>query len=216
MFSREFVKIWHSTVVSMRKRVPDSDIRSERTRTPVHEAYLRHELSLKRFIRRFMRASPDVEDIAQETFLRAYTVERGRSIEQPKSLLFRIAKHVALSRLTRKSTQITEYIEDLDDSTVITAGHSAEEELSAQQILGLHCDAVAQLAPKCREAYLLRKVHGLSHKEIAARMGIAVSTVEKHLIKGLEECDRYVRERTEVSRDDARTSASRGQARGGR
>jgi RNA polymerase sigma factor (sigma-70 family) len=164
--------------------------------TPVAEAYLRNESALKRFIRRFMRAAPDIDDIAQETFLRAYAVERDRPIEQPRSLLFRIAKHVALTQLTRKSRQITDYIEDSTESEVVLLDHSAEDEVSARETLGLHCEAVAELAPKCREVYLLRKVHGLSHKEIAGRLGIAVSTVEKHLIKAVEQCDAYLEART--------------------
>ena len=64
-------------------------------------------------------------------------------------------------------------------------------------MLQVHCDAVATLSPQVRKAYLLRKVHGLSHKEIAAHEGIAVSTVEKHLMKATEVCERYVRERAE-------------------
>jgi RNA polymerase sigma factor (sigma-70 family) len=165
-------------------------------RTEIYDAYVRHESSLKRFIARFMRGSPDIEDIAQEAFLRAYAAERERPIEQPKSFLFRIAKHVALSQLTRKSRQITDYIEDSDNSEVIATECSAEDEISAREILGLHCEAVASLPPQCRQVYLLRKVHGLSHKEIAGQLAIAVSTVEKHLIKAVEQCDRYVVERT--------------------
>jgi RNA polymerase sigma factor (sigma-70 family) len=174
----------------------------------VSAAYLRHESALKRFIRRFMRSAPDVEDIAQEAFLRAYAVERGRPIDEPKSFLFRIAKHVALSQLTRKSRQITGYIEDLDDSEVIETACSAEDEVSARQILGLHCEAVAELAPQCRQVYVLRKVHGLSHKDIAAQLGIAVSTVEKHLMKAVEQCDRYVRERTAAGKGWNRTGSA--------
>jgi RNA polymerase sigma factor (sigma-70 family) len=166
--------------------------------TPVYEAYARHESSLKRFIGRFFRNSPDIDDIAQEAFLRAYAVERNRPIEQPKSFLFRIAKHVALSQLARKARQITDYIEDSDYSSVIQVESSAEDEVSARQTLGLHCEAVAELAPQCRQVYLLRKVHGFSHKEIAEQLGIAVSTVEKHLMKAVEQCDRYVRERADA------------------
>jgi RNA polymerase sigma-70 factor (ECF subfamily) len=163
-----------------------------------------------------MRSPPDVEDIAQEAFLRAYAVERSRSIEQPKSLLFRIAKHVALSQLTRKARQITDYIEDSDDSAVIQTEASAEDEISARQILGLHCEAVAGLAPQCRQVYLLRKVHGLSHKEIAGHLGIAVSTVEKHLIKAAERCERYLRERTDARPSRAASPpAPQGRAGGG-
>jgi RNA polymerase sigma factor (sigma-70 family) len=164
-------------------------------RNAVSEAFLRNESALKRFIRRFFRSTPDVEDIAQETFLRAYAVERDRPIEQPRSLLFRIAKHVALTQLTRKSRQITDYIEDSDESEVLLTEYSAEDEVIARQTLALHCEAVAELAPKCREVYLLRKVHGLSHKEISEQLGIAVSTVEKHLIKAVEQCDAYLRAR---------------------
>jgi RNA polymerase sigma factor (sigma-70 family) len=178
------------------------------TSTSVYEAHIQHGSSLKRFIGRFMRSPSDVEDIAQEAFLRAYMVERSRPIEQPKSFLFRIAKHLALSQLTRKSRQITEYIEDSTDASVIQLDYSAEEEVSARQMLGVHCEAVAELAPQCRQVYLLRKVHGFSHKEIAEHLGIAVSTVEKHLMKAIERCDRYVRERTEsrVSQTDSRRS----------
>jgi RNA polymerase sigma factor (sigma-70 family) len=164
--------------------------------TPVSEAYLRHESSLKRFIGRFMRNFSDVDEIAQEAFLRAYAVEKDRVVELPKPFLFRIAKHLALKQLTRKSQQITDYIEDSEDTTVIQVTGSAEEEVSAQQTLGLHCQAVVELAPQCRQVYLLRKVHGLSHKEIAAQLGIAVSTVEKHLIRAVELCDRYIRDRS--------------------
>jgi RNA polymerase sigma-70 factor (ECF subfamily) len=179
------------------------------TRTPVHDAFVRHESSLKRFIRRFMRNPPDIEDIAQEAFLRAYAVERGKPIEQPKSLLFRIAKHVALSQLTRKARQITDYIEDSEAPEVIDTASSAEEEISAQQTLALHCEAVAQLSPQCRQVYLLRKVHGMSHKEIAAHLGIAVSTVEKHLIKGMEQCDRFIREKTATRREATDAASTR-------
>jgi RNA polymerase sigma factor (sigma-70 family) len=164
--------------------------------TPVYEAFVRHESALKRFIGRFMRSVHDVDDIAQEAFLRAYAVEQNRLIEQPKSFLFRIAKHVALSQLSRKSLQITGYIEDFNDSSVLGRQSSAEDEVSARQILGVHCEAVAELPQQCRNVYLLRKVHGLAHKEIAQRLGITVSTVEKHLIKAVELCDGYVRHRS--------------------
>ena len=198
----------------MTRRSSGQADRKAQASTPVYEAYARHESSLKRFIGRFLRSSPDIEDIAQEAFLRAYAVERTRPIEQPKSFLFRIAKHVALSQLTRKSRQITDYIEDSEDSAVIQVESSAEDEISARQTLGLHCEAVAELAPQCRQVYLLRKVHGFSHKEIAEQLGIAVSTVEKHLMKAVEQCDRYVRERTDARPSRSASLISQGRVRG--
>jgi RNA polymerase sigma-70 factor (ECF subfamily) len=193
----------------MRRNSSDPKDRAD-SLSPVSDAFVRHESALKRFIRRVLRNPPDVEDIAQEAFLRAYAVERGRPIEQPKSLLFRIARHVALTRVTRKSEKLTSSIEDFEDPEVIQLESSAEEEISARQTLALHCEAVAELSPQCRQVYLLRKVHGLSHKEIAAHLGIAVSTVEKHLIKGVEQCDRYVRERMDPKEGSAHSARRAG------
>ena|SRR3984885_5109605 len=163
--------------------------------TAVQDAFLENQSALKRFISRFFRSVQDVEDVAQETFLRAYRAESGKSIAQPKAFLFRIAKHIALNQLSRRSHQVTEYLEDLGDSDVLIGAGSLEDEVAAHQAVGLHCEAIAALTPHCRRVYMLRKVHGMSQKEIASSLGIAVSTVEKHLIKGVAECGRYIRGR---------------------
>lgn len=165
----------------------------------VYDAFLQHQTRLKRYLSRFLCNPQDVEDAAQEAFLRAYNTEKGREIEQPKAFLYRIAKHIALAQLSRKSRQITDYLADFDTLGDLPGEDSAEDEFIARQTFAIHCEAVVELAPQCRRIYLMRKVYGMSHKEIAERIGIAVSTVEKHLIKGVEQCDRYVRQRTEES-----------------
>lgn len=166
-------------------------------------AFEKNQLALKRFISRYLHNTQDIEDVAQEAFLRAFSAERDQvDIKQPKSFLFRIAKNVAVSELRLKSRQITDYIEDQASSDVLLGEWTTEDEVQARQKLGIHCDAVATLAPKCRQAYIMRKVYGMPHKEIAQRMGIAVSTVEKHLMRGVELCDNYVRERDTTHADN--------------
>ena len=65
------------------------------------------------------------------------------------------------------------------------------------------------------EVYLLRKVQGFSHKEIAVEMGIAVNTVEKHLMKAVAQCDRYVRERTDSRPSNVTSQEPEGRVREG-
>ncbi len=160
----------------------------------VTAAFLEHQSFLKKFLSRYLYERQDIEDVAQETYLRAYQAEQNRDIEQPKAFLFRIARNIALTSLTRKSNQITDCIADLDDSMVIDNEATVENEVEARQNLGIYCEAVAALPAQCRRVFLLRKIHGLSHKEIAERMGLSVSSVEKHLLKGVLRCRAFVRD----------------------
>ena len=162
--------------------------------TGVLRAFQEHRSALRRFISRLVRRSHDIDDVAQEAFLRAYQAEQARDadIEQPKSFLFRVAHNIAISDLKRKSTQIMDYIAEVDDIPASAVDFSPEDELMAHQLVGIHCEAVAQLPAQCRRVYLMRKVHGMSHREIAERLGISHRTVEKHISKGVRDCCRYV------------------------
>ena len=190
----------------------DSNRQSEeRGSTAVTSAFLLHRKFLHKFLTRFFYEEQDIEDVTQETFLRAYAAEqkKAKGIEHPKAYLFRIARNIALTRLTNKSKQITSYIEDLSDSTVISSEVNAEDEAEAQETLGIYCEAVASLSEKCRQVFLLRKVHGLSHKEIAEHMSLSVSSVEKYLRTGILTCREYLREREAETQPERLTKRNR-------
>ena len=158
----------------------------------VTRTFVEHQTFLKKFLARFFVDSSDIDDVAQETYLRAYAAEQKKDIAQPKAFLFRIARNVALTELTKKSRQITDYIEEAGESLVPERSPAADDEVEADEFLGVYCDAVANLPEKARQAFLLRKVHGLSHKAIAQRMNLSVSSVEKYLMNGILACKTYL------------------------
>ncbi len=167
---------------------------SRRPLSAVSAAFLENHAFLERFLARFFSDRQDIEDVAQEAYLRAYVAEQQKEIEQPKAYLFRIARNLALTKLKEKSRKITDYLEETGASVVIECGAAADSEVEAQESLGLYCEAVAALPEKCRQVFLLRKVHGLAHKEIAERMSLSVSSVEKYLLKSVLECKAFVQE----------------------
>jgi RNA polymerase sigma-70 factor (ECF subfamily) len=79
-----------------------------------------------------------------------------------------------------------------DESTVPVYMHSAEDGAHHQERFRVFCDAVRQLPLQCRRAFILKKVYGLSRREIADYMGITESTVQKHVAKGLMLCMEYL------------------------
>ena len=159
----------------------------------VSVAFIKHETFLKKFLGRFLHRPQDIDDAAQEAFLKAFAAEKTQIVRSPKSFLFQIAKNVALQELTKKSKMITDYIEDLSDSTIPCEGRDLEDVIAAEQRLELFCRAAATLPPQCRRAFLMRKVYGMSQKEISEKLGISISTVEKHHTTGLKRCSEVMR-----------------------
>lgn len=169
-------------------------------------SFLRHQSFLKRFIRKFLHRQEDVDEVVQESFLKAYATELQRPIEKPKSFLFQIARNEALSRLRKQTSRIVEYIEEIDASLVAEESAPVDEQVEQRRLLGVLCESVAALPPQCRRAFVLRMVYGMSHKEVARSMGISVSTVEKHLALALQRCSQFAqdRERAEIGDEDMR------------
>jgi len=143
---------------------------------------------LKRYLSRILKRQEDVEDIAQEAFVRVLEAGSKGEIHYHKAYLYRTARNLALNSLARKSNLLEDYIEDLPDPDVFTDSTGPEEEVTGQQRFELFCRAAAELPEQCRRVLVLRKVYGLSQKEVADRLDISVSTVEKHLAKGLLLC----------------------------
>jgi RNA polymerase sigma-70 factor (ECF subfamily) len=171
--------------------------------TGIFQAFLQNESLLKRFLRRFLYKQEDIDEISQETFLRAYKATKGREIDSPKAYLFQVARSLAYSELSRKTRKLTDYLEDALEENAGTTD-SLEEEIAAHQKVSFFFDAIAELPPQCRRVFLMRKVQGMPHKAIAASLGIGASAVEKHIAIGTQRCKKYIetREGADNSRSD--------------
>ena len=163
----------------------------------VTQAFLTNQDSIKRFISRFLFRQQDIDDVAQEAFLKAYNAELEKDIEHPKAYLFQIARNVALEGLRRKSSQIADHIVDFDEKSITGSESSVEAAMETEEYLGAFCEAAAQLTPKCRRVFLMRKVYGFSYKEITERLGISLSTAEKHMRNGMLQTSAYMRENSD-------------------
>ena len=164
---------------------------SDQPNSGIYTAFLQNESILKRFLRRFLYKQEDIDEISQETFLRAYKATKGRQIDSPKAYLFQVARSLAYSELSQKTRKLTDYLEDaLEDQAGTT--DPLEDEVAAQQKVRFFFDAIAELPPQCRRVFLMRKVQGMPHKAISQSLGIGASAVEKHIAIGTERCKRYI------------------------
>ncbi len=178
---------------------------NEHNLSPVSESFLENSAFLKKFLSRYFSNQQDIEDVSQEAYLRAFVEEQNKGVKSPKAFIFHVARNVALSRLSKKSRQITDYLEDLPSMEITGIEAGADSQLEAQELLELYCEAVATLPEKCRQAFILRKVHGLSHKEISSKLSVSASSVDKYLKRGLLTCDAYIRLRHQPREEQSLT-----------
>ena len=146
-----------------------------------------HHVSVVRFLRRRGASYEDACDLAQEAYVRLLKYEGASDIASPPAMLFRIAGNVVADRLRAAARRAGRHVE-LDDDELESHEPSAERELSAEQQVTAIDRAIAELSPRCRSLFLLSRVEGLTYEQIAARVGVSVKAVEKHVSRALRAC----------------------------
>jgi len=151
---------------------------------------LPHEASLTRYLHRVWPDHSEVSDLRQEIYVRLYehATRSPRDLPtsvQAKSLMFVIARHLMTDRRRRERIVSIDYTQDLEDSNVLVDEISPEHRLSARQDLRRFSDALDQLPAHCRTAIWLRRVEGLTTREITERMQVSEGALEGYLTRGI-------------------------------
>ena len=158
----------------------------------IFKVFVENEVFIKRFLRRYSSNSHDIDDISQETILRALNAEKKKEIHEPKAFLFGVAKNIARKSLDKKSKSLIDFIADFGDQEYLSNEPAVDEALDSKRKMLLFWEAVAELPQQCQKVFVLKKVHGYSHKDIAKSLEISISTVEKHVATGLKRCSEYM------------------------
>jgi RNA polymerase sigma-70 factor (ECF subfamily) len=174
-----------------------------------------HERALRGYLSRFFKNVADIEDVVQETYARLLSLNDSASaaVRNWHAFLFTSARNVALDRIRRAHVVSLDTLAEMGGIDVLDQTPSVDEGLNARQELALLFDAIASLPDRCREALTLRKLYGLSQREIAQRLAITESTVEKHVAYGVRLCaERMFAMRGETRKPDAAKDAPAGKA----
>ena len=132
-------------------------------------------------------------DVAHDAYLRVMERSSQAEIESPRAFLYRTALNLVIDEHRRNGARRTESLDVLDSEEQFFAP-SPHRSLAQDQRLGLLQRALDELPALCRDAFLLRKLEGLSHDEIAERLAISHSLVEKHIVNAMKHCRLRMRE----------------------
>jgi len=151
-----------------------------------------HESSLRSYLHRVFPALPDIDDLVQESYARLIRAREAGRVSYAKAFLFTTARNAALDFFRRRQVVRIDGVADLAALPVIEERLDVADAVSRQQELALLAEAVRGLPERCRQVMTLRLLYAMSHKEIAAELGISDQTVKAQLAKGMRRCAEYL------------------------
>ncbi|WP_421123731.1 RNA polymerase sigma factor [Sphingobium yanoikuyae] len=107
-------------------------------------------------------------------------------ILDPRHYLLQVARNVLLQHVRHSKIVPIELVGDLEIFHQAADDPLPDRQVEGRQEWQLFQDAIASLPPRCQEVYRLRKIDGLSQREVAHRLVMSESNVEKHLGRGVE------------------------------
>jgi len=127
----------------------------------------------------------DMEDVIQETYTRILSGPPLESIQHPKEYAVQTARGIVIDYLRRSRVVSIIGTGHLDTLSVPMREANAEERLEFQEEVDAVVDVLARMPEKLRQTLLMRRVEGLSQKEVARRLKVSESSVERYLAESV-------------------------------
>jgi RNA polymerase sigma factor (sigma-70 family) len=156
--------------------------------------FVANHRQIESIVRKSVRSSETAADIVQDVFTRALAAGPKGAANDERRMLYASARNAAIDhhRTERRRSRLTSMI--VPEQYACGFEVSPEARLEARQELSALEAALAELSPRCRDIFILRRVHGLSNVDIARKHGISVNTVEKHIARALRHCQNRLSE----------------------
>ncbi len=157
---------------------------------PLIAAYLRKRPDLVRFFTLRTGSAATAEDLVQDLFLKISGMDFPDGLRSAEAFLYRIGSNLMLDRLKQQRRQVAREDrwnrESVGEAAEPAASDPpADEVIAARQRLERLLRGIERLQPQVAAAFRLHKFDGLSHAEVAQRLGVSRSSVEKYIMSAL-------------------------------
>jgi RNA polymerase sigma factor (sigma-70 family) len=163
---------------------PDDEERV-RKGTLIDALYRKYHGMLRRFLARRHVNPDEAADIVQETYCRILNAGDAESIRHPRAFLLKTATNVLLNQLKHRRASADGHAGDLDRIELETDDPSPYRTLKGEQEWAIVRQALEELAPKCREVFVMHRFEQMSYSEISVELNLSVSMIEKYVSQAL-------------------------------
>ena len=147
------------------------------------------------FLRKRTDNTSDAADMTQDVFTQWLGYQDRGKIEQPRAFLFQMARNLLRDHWRRQQVRHAAHAEHNESEAEPLSDERDDPMVAALRLQRLEQlkRVLAELSPRRREALMLHRFEGLSQAQIAERMGISVSMVEKHIALALLHCKQHLK-----------------------
>ncbi|WNO08036.1 RNA polymerase sigma factor [Teredinibacter sp. KSP-S5-2] len=168
---------------------------SESGKINLKQLYQEHSDGLTSFLTRKYDNQELAEDAMQTTFTRLSSNQsRLKNVQNIPGYLYRMAENLVVDHFRHKSVEDKYYELKTDIYKNELEFGSPEITVEAQRQLIKVQTAIESMPKKVRKAFLLHRMHGLSYSQIAEKMQVSVSSVEKYMLQALRTCRSTINE----------------------
>jgi RNA polymerase sigma factor (sigma-70 family) len=146
---------------------------------------LRFRPALIGFFRRRVKDIAEAEDLAQEVFLRMLHRGHVAELEDARAYLFETASSVLIDRSRREAVRCQRDHECFDPKTHAGETIPIERVFIGRESLNRASIALLELPERTRTIFVLRRLEGMRYADVAQRLGISISAVEKHMARAM-------------------------------
>lgn len=136
---------------------------------------------LLKLVARQTRGRADAEDLLHSAYLRLEQYKTDHVVENPSAFLVRTAANIAID--IHRHERFWEYGDESRNGQCPDEAPLQDEVIAARARLSRVKEGLAKLPPRTREIFLMHRLQGLKYREIAVKLGISQSAVEKHIAK---------------------------------
>jgi len=147
---------------------------------------LPHEASVRAWLKRWTGRAQDIDDVIQEAYSRLAALDSVAHIGSGRAYLFQTTRNIVLEHARRSKIVRIDNMTDLSDLSIVDETPPLDRIVGGARELQRVEQLIDQLPFKCRRVFVLRRVHGVSQREIAKDLGISESAVEKQAARGLK------------------------------
>lgn len=151
------------------------------------------ETVLEAWLRNRFPSGLDIGNIVQEALVSTFTAYVEGTLRSPKAYLFGTARNLALRSMRSRKVRGEDNCLQIEVVDVIDAKEGVYETVERNQDLEILTSAIQSLPDRCRQIFTLRKVYGMTQREIAEKLDISTRTVNAQITIGLHKCAHFVR-----------------------